>query len=156
MEKALLSFEWSAVYHINRKSIRRRLKLRWLAVAGSDLKESGNIVCKNQSMEEKSKTESKRKKLGFWKWAIASVLFRLIFSYFSKNLNLSSRPEVSTPLTSLRRRKSSLPLSLSLVVCVCVLRLLGCVISVCVGCIIVVAEGYWLKQLSMSPYSGLW
>lgn len=71
-------------------------------------------------MEEKSETGSKRNKLGFWKWAIASVLFRLILSYFSKRLNLSSRPEVSTPLTSLRR----------------------------------LAEGYWLKQLSMSPYSG--
>ncbi|XP_057775730.1 LOW QUALITY PROTEIN: uncharacterized protein LOC130994677 [Salvia miltiorrhiza] len=71
-------------------------------------------------MEDTSKTGSNRNKLGFWKWAIASVLFRLVLSYFSKNLNLSSRPEVSTPLTSLRR----------------------------------LAEGYWLKQLSMSPYSG--
>ncbi|PIN10940.1 Major facilitator superfamily permease - Cdc91p [Handroanthus impetiginosus] len=71
-------------------------------------------------MEENSEIGSKRKKLGFWKWAIASVVFRLILSYFSKNLNLSSRPEVSTPLTSLRR----------------------------------LAEAYWLKQLSMSPYSG--
>ncbi|XP_042021999.1 phosphatidylinositol glycan anchor biosynthesis class U protein-like isoform X1 [Salvia splendens] len=71
-------------------------------------------------MEDRSTTGSWRNKLGFWKWAIASVLFRLILTYFSKNLNLSSRPEVSTPLTSLRR----------------------------------LAEGYWLKQLSMSPYSG--
>ncbi|XP_071919815.1 uncharacterized protein [Coffea arabica] len=57
---------------------------------------------------------------GFWKWAIASVIFRLILIYFPGNLNLASRPEVSTPLTSLRR----------------------------------LAEGYWLKQLSMSPYAG--
>ncbi|KAL3645639.1 hypothetical protein CASFOL_010819 [Castilleja foliolosa] len=71
-------------------------------------------------MDEKDKTESKIKKLGFWKWAIASIIFRLILSYFSENLNLSTRPEVSTPITSLRR----------------------------------LAEGYWLKQLSMSPYSG--
>ncbi|KAL7111625.1 hypothetical protein ACP275_05G101200 [Erythranthe tilingii] len=71
-------------------------------------------------MEEKTKVGSKRTKLGFWKWAIASIILRLILSYFSKYLNLSSRPEVSTPLTSLRR----------------------------------LAEGYWLKQLSISPYSG--
>ncbi|KAL8053779.1 hypothetical protein ABFX02_05G096300 [Erythranthe guttata] len=71
-------------------------------------------------MEEKTKAGSKRTKLGFWKWAIASIVLRLILSYFSKYLNLSSRPEVSTPLTSLRR----------------------------------LAEGYWLKQLSISPYSG--
>ncbi|KAK4400681.1 hypothetical protein Sango_1174200 [Sesamum angolense] len=70
-------------------------------------------------MEEKPQIRSNTKKLGFWKWAIASVVFRLVLSYFSKNLNLSSRPEVSTPLTSLRR----------------------------------LAEGYWLKRLSMSPYS---
>lgn len=57
---------------------------------------------------------------GFWKWAIASVIFRLILIYFPRNLNLASRPEVSTPLTSLRH----------------------------------LAEGYWLKQFSMSPYAG--
>ncbi|KAM7531255.1 hypothetical protein LguiB_034665 [Lonicera macranthoides] len=63
---------------------------------------------------------TKKKKTRFWRWAIASVIFRLILIYFPKNLNLSSRPEVSTPLTSLRR----------------------------------LAEGYWLKQSSMSPYAG--
>ncbi|EXC34110.1 Phosphatidylinositol glycan anchor biosynthesis class U protein [Morus notabilis] len=56
----------------------------------------------------------------FWGWAFASVIFRLILIYFPNNLNLSSRPEVSTPLTSLRR----------------------------------LAEGYWLKQSSLSPYAG--
>ncbi|KAK6117099.1 hypothetical protein DH2020_049144 [Rehmannia glutinosa] len=71
-------------------------------------------------MEEENKIGSQIKKLGFWKWAVASIIFRLVLSYFSENLNLSTRPEVSTPLTSLRR----------------------------------LAEGYWLKQLSMSPYSG--
>ncbi|KZV52600.1 phosphatidylinositol glycan anchor biosynthesis class U protein [Dorcoceras hygrometricum] len=60
------------------------------------------------------------KKLGFWKFASASLIFRLILACFSGNLNLSSRPEVSTPVTSLRR----------------------------------LAEGYWLKQLSVSPYQG--
>ncbi|KAK6130110.1 hypothetical protein DH2020_036160 [Rehmannia glutinosa] len=55
-------------------------------------------------MEEENKIGSKIKKLGFWKWAVASIIFRLILSYFSENLNLSTRPEVSTPLTSLRRR----------------------------------------------------
>ncbi|KAL6547948.1 hypothetical protein OROHE_009653 [Orobanche hederae] len=71
-------------------------------------------------MEEKYITGSKIKKVGFWKWAIASIIFRLILSYFSESLNLSTRPEVSTPVTSLRR----------------------------------LAEGYWLKKLSVSPYSG--
>ncbi|KAI5655553.1 hypothetical protein M9H77_32740 [Catharanthus roseus] len=72
-------------------------------------------------------TESKKKEqsgstsgFGFWKWAIASVILRLILIYFPKNLNLGSRPEVSTPLTSFRR----------------------------------LAEGYWLKQLNVSPYAG--
>lgn len=60
------------------------------------------------------------RKTSFWLWAIASVVFRIILIYFPRNLNLSSRPEVSTPVTSLRR----------------------------------LAEGYWLKQLSMSPYAG--
>ncbi|XP_039040389.1 phosphatidylinositol glycan anchor biosynthesis class U protein-like isoform X2 [Hibiscus syriacus] len=67
--------------------------------------------------------EKLKKKIGsisFWKWVIASVIFRLILIYFPQNLNLSSRPEVSTPLTSFRR----------------------------------LAEGYWLKQSSMSPYAG--
>ncbi|KAL0448137.1 UNVERIFIED_CONTAM: Phosphatidylinositol glycan anchor biosynthesis class U protein [Sesamum latifolium] len=89
----------------------------WLQTA-SDLKASKGSF--HSSMEEKPQIRSNTKKLGFWKWAVASVVFRLILSYFSKNLNLSSRPEVSTPLTSLRR----------------------------------LAEGYWLKRLSMSPYSG--
>ncbi|CAI8609721.1 unnamed protein product [Vicia faba] len=56
----------------------------------------------------------------FWTWVIGSVILRLILVYFPQNLNLSSRPEVSTPLTSIRR----------------------------------LAEGYWLKQSSMSPYAG--
>ncbi|KAK4262724.1 hypothetical protein QN277_028250 [Acacia crassicarpa] len=56
----------------------------------------------------------------FWIWVTASLIFRLILIYFPKSLNLSSRPEVSTPLTSIRR----------------------------------LAEGYWLKQSSLSPYAG--
>ncbi|XP_027336011.1 phosphatidylinositol glycan anchor biosynthesis class U protein isoform X2 [Abrus precatorius] len=62
----------------------------------------------------------KKKVQWFWTWVIGSVILRVILLYFPKNLNLSSRPEVSTPLTSLRR----------------------------------LAEGYWLKQSSMSPYAG--
>lgn len=64
--------------------------------------------------------DKKKKKTWFWSWVIASVIFRLILIYFPRNLNLSARPEVSTPLTSLRR----------------------------------LAEGYWLKQSSISPYAG--
>ncbi|XP_019424323.1 PREDICTED: phosphatidylinositol glycan anchor biosynthesis class U protein-like isoform X2 [Lupinus angustifolius] len=56
----------------------------------------------------------------FWISVLGSVILRFILFYSSKNLNLSSRPEIATPLTSLRR----------------------------------LAEGYWLKQSSMSPYSG--
>ncbi|XP_021292179.1 phosphatidylinositol glycan anchor biosynthesis class U protein [Herrania umbratica] len=67
-------------------------------------------------VKQKNKTAS----FSFWNWVIASIIFRLILIYFPKNLNLASRPEVSTPLTSFRR----------------------------------LAEGYWLKQLSMSPYAG--
>ncbi|CAN6587952.1 unnamed protein product [Malus baccata var. baccata] len=71
--------------------------------------------------EQSTKRKRQKQKPGsFWTWAAASVLFRLVLIYFPKNLNLSSRPEVSTPLTSLRR----------------------------------LAEGYWLKQSSMSPYEG--
>ncbi|CAN4127522.1 unnamed protein product [Withania somnifera] len=70
--------------------------------------------------EEKKKNTTTTKNPQFWKWAIASVIFRLILIYFPQNLNLATRPEVSTPVTSLRR----------------------------------LAEGYWLKQSSMSPYAG--
>ncbi|XP_022744848.1 phosphatidylinositol glycan anchor biosynthesis class U protein-like isoform X3 [Durio zibethinus] len=66
------------------------------------------------------KLKKKTPSFSFWIWVIASIIFRLILIYFPKNLNLSSRPEVSTPLTSFRR----------------------------------LAEGYWLKQSSMSPYAG--
>ncbi|KAF9616903.1 hypothetical protein IFM89_032865 [Coptis chinensis] len=62
-----------------------------------------------------------KKKIGwYWVWVTTSLLFRLFLIYFPKDLNFTSRPEVSTPLTSLRR----------------------------------LAEGYWLKQSSLSPYAG--
>ncbi|CAL1401150.1 unnamed protein product [Linum trigynum] len=73
--------------------------------------------------EEKSKSEQQKNHGGgggFTRWAVLAVIFRLTLIYFPGNLNLSSRPEVSTPLTSIRR----------------------------------LAEGYWLKQSSMSPYAG--
>ncbi|CAL9138465.1 unnamed protein product [Musa acuminata var. zebrina] len=58
---------------------------------------------------------------GYWTLAAAAIAFRLLLLLcFPKDLHLGSRPEVATPLTSLRR----------------------------------LAEGYWLKQASMSPYSG--
>lgn len=56
----------------------------------------------------------------YWPMAGAAVGFRLVLVLFGGDLHLASRPEVSTPLTSLRR----------------------------------LAEGYWLKQASVSPYSG--
>ncbi|GMY30214.1 phosphatidylinositol glycan anchor biosynthesis class U protein [Fagus crenata] len=70
--------------------------------------------------QKKKKKEEQQEASWYWIWLIGSVTFRLILIYFSKNLNLASRPEISTPLTSLRR----------------------------------LAEGYWLKQSSMSPYAG--
>ncbi|KAK6947725.1 hypothetical protein RJ641_001198, partial [Dillenia turbinata] len=72
------------------------------------------------TMSDPEILNKKNKKLDFWIWGIASIIFRIILIYFPKNLNLSSRPEVSTPLTNLRR----------------------------------LAEGYWLKQSSISPYAG--
>ncbi|KAG2658660.1 phosphatidylinositol glycan anchor biosynthesis class U protein-like isoform X1 [Panicum virgatum] len=56
----------------------------------------------------------------YWPMVAAAVGFRLVLVLFGGDLHLASRPEVSTPLTSLRR----------------------------------LAEGYWLKQASLSPYSG--
>ncbi|CAL1375427.1 unnamed protein product [Linum trigynum] len=75
------------------------------------------------TQEENSKSELQKNHGGgggFTRWAVVAVIFRLALIYFPGNLNLSSRPEVSTPLTSIRR----------------------------------LAEGYWLKQSSMSPYAG--
>ncbi|PON58358.1 GPI transamidase subunit PIG-U [Parasponia andersonii] len=46
---------------------------------------------------------AEKMKLGkFWIWVAASLIFRLVLIYFPNNLNLASRPEVSTPITSLR------------------------------------------------------
>ncbi|KAL4565552.1 hypothetical protein LXL04_029652 [Taraxacum kok-saghyz] len=70
---------------------------------------------------EKSSEKSTKKQPWFWSSAVASILLRLVLIvYYPNTLNFSSRPEISTPLTSLRR----------------------------------LAEGYWLKQSSMSPYAG--
>ncbi|KAG7036063.1 Phosphatidylinositol glycan anchor biosynthesis class U protein [Cucurbita argyrosperma subsp. argyrosperma] len=69
--------------------------------------------------KEQFEEEEKKRKGNFWIWMVLSVIFRIVMIYFP-NLNLSSRPEVSTPLTSIHR----------------------------------LAEGYWLKQSSMSPYAG--
>ncbi|KAJ7952369.1 phosphatidylinositol glycan anchor biosynthesis class U protein-like [Quillaja saponaria] len=71
-------------------------------------------------MTESRELNTRKKQPWFWIWVVASIIFRLILIYLPKNLNLSSRPEVSTPLTSIRR----------------------------------LAEGYWLRQSSMSPYAG--
>ncbi|KAL8196222.1 hypothetical protein R6Q57_025222 [Mikania cordata] len=72
---------------------------------------------------EKSLGKTTKNHPWFWRSAIASIALRLVLIiYFPNTLNLSSRPEVSTPITSLRR----------------------------------LAEGYWLKRSSMSPYAGLY
>ncbi|CAN1332936.1 Phosphatidylinositol glycan anchor biosynthesis class U protein [Linum perenne] len=78
------------------------------------------MVTVNTEEESRTKTHEAGGGGSFWRWTVFAVIFRLILIYFPGNLNLSSRPEVSTPLTSLRR----------------------------------LAEGYWLKQSSMSPYAG--
>ncbi|KAG4930317.1 hypothetical protein JHK82_047384 [Glycine max] len=62
----------------------------------------------------------KKKVQWFWTWVLGSVVLRLILLFFPKNLNLSSRPEVSTPLTSLRRH--SLIPSITVIVLWCVVE----------------------------------
>jgi hypothetical protein len=47
----------------------------------------------------------------YWSMAAAAVGFRLVLVLFGGDLHLSSRPEVSTPVTSLRRRKHLLTLN---------------------------------------------
>lgn len=95
--------------------------------------------------------EQRKKPCRFWIWALSSVFFRLILISFPGNLNLSSRPEVSTPLTSIRRRIASLSLTTSFS-----LKYLEFSSHFFVFCVkFSVAEGYWLKQASMSPYAGL-
>lgn len=95
--------------------------------------------------------EELEKPYGFWICSIASVIFRFFLILFRENINLSSRPEVSTPLTSLRRRTASISLSLTLIISPPCLQF-RLQFSVCFECS--VAEGYWLKQSSMSPYAG--
>ncbi|KAH9608283.1 hypothetical protein KSS87_007030, partial [Heliosperma pusillum] len=48
---------------------------------------------------------SMKTKVSIWKWGIGSIIFRVILIYFFPNnlTQLASRPELSTPLTSLRR-----------------------------------------------------
>jgi hypothetical protein len=107
------------------------------------------LVCKFRSEKgENLKMMKKNKKVQwFWTWVIGSIILRLILVYFPKNLNLSSRPEASTPLTSIRRRKlpfltNSSSTTRSFLHFNSILLLFA------------VAEGYWLKQSSMSPYAG--
>ncbi|RDX72070.1 Phosphatidylinositol glycan anchor biosynthesis class U protein, partial [Mucuna pruriens] len=90
----------------------------------------------------------KKKVQWFWTWVTGSVVLRLILLYFPQNLNLSSRPEVSTPLTSLRRRKLFFPHYTYI--------FKSYKHSLCSNStsLFAVAEGYWLKQSSMSPYAG--
>lgn len=94
----------------------------------------------------------KKKVQWFWTWVIGSIIFRLILIYFPKNLNLSSRPEVATPLTSIRRCKLSLSHHAQLILYFLNSSMLFPQVQFP---FFVVAEGYWLKQSSMSPYAGL-
>lgn len=80
-------------------------------------------------MEETDKIKKKKEMvsghssgLRFWKWVMGSIILRLILIYFPKNLNLGSRPEVSTPVSSLRRRTHSF-LSPHCIVCSCSISL---------------------------------
>ncbi|XP_016486725.1 uncharacterized protein LOC107806967 [Nicotiana tabacum] len=54
-------------------------------------------------MKEEKQQNIPTKKPRFWRWTVASIIFRLVLIYFPQNLNLATRPEVSTPVTSLRR-----------------------------------------------------
>lgn len=42
----------------------------------------------------------------YWFWVAAAVLLRVALIGFSGSLKLDTRPEVATPLTSLRRRRA--------------------------------------------------
>ncbi|KNA06763.1 hypothetical protein SOVF_178000 [Spinacia oleracea] len=56
--------------------------------------------------EDSTKSSTKTKEVTrFWEWAIAAIIFRLVLIYFFPDIlsQLASRPEVSTPVTSLRR-----------------------------------------------------
>jgi len=67
-------------------------------------------------MKEEKKDDgvmAEEKPYMFWIWTLASTIFRLFLIFSPENINLSSRPEVSTPHTSLRRRTASLSLSSS-------------------------------------------
>lgn len=76
-------------------------------------------------------------------------MLRLILIYLPKTFSLASRPEVSTPLVSLRRRKYSLSLSPPPST-----SQLNFIFTEYFFAVILVAEGYWLKQSSISPYAG--
>ncbi|KAK3417063.1 hypothetical protein EUGRSUZ_H02816 [Eucalyptus grandis] len=57
-----------------------------------------------ETTKQKTKTKKqKRARSGFWTWVVASVAFRLALVYLPRNLRLSTRPEVASPLTSIRR-----------------------------------------------------
>ena len=103
-----------------------------------------------------STTSMRSKPERFWEWAIAAVMFRLILIYFFPNTlkHLASRPEVSTPLTSLRRCNSLSYLFFSLQTHLLLLISMLCWPPFLVE-ILIVAEGYWLKkQASISAYAG--
>ncbi|KAM0068853.1 hypothetical protein Hdeb2414_s0002g00077751 [Helianthus debilis subsp. tardiflorus] len=54
---------------------------------------------------EESSGKTTKKHPWFWSSAVASIVLRLVLIVYFPNtlLNFSSRPEVSTPITSLRR-----------------------------------------------------
>lgn len=95
----------------------------------SDLWEVSLKHLAKPSMEETDKIKKTKEMvsghssgLRFWKWVMGSIILRLILIYFPKNLNLGSRPEVSTPVSSLRRRTYSF-LSPHCIVCSCSISL---------------------------------
>ncbi|XP_039167361.1 uncharacterized protein LOC108959227 isoform X1 [Eucalyptus grandis] len=70
-----------------------------------------SLPTKRRARRRRRRRRSKRRRRrsrsarsGFWIWLVASVAFRLALIYLLKNLHLSTRPEVATPLTSIRCR----------------------------------------------------
>lgn len=101
---------------------------------------------------------SKKKVKRFWEWAIAAIIFRLVLIFFfPHNLSqLASRPELSTPLTSLRRRKSLFLSPTFSYIKSHLNYIFWCLPFLFFWEIFAVAEGYWLKnQALISPYAGL-
>jgi hypothetical protein len=70
----------------------------------------------------------------YWPMVAAAVGFRLVLVLFGGDLHLASRPEVSTPLTSLRRREHLPNLLLAFPRPLCDIAVIG--LLICLLCVL--------------------